>query len=192
MTVRHNIDIDTLEAFRAFLDDNPDKGRIHLEAKAVYHGQAGRSIIHVGPFAIDDAAIDRPERRYDFNFGARREIEEMIGVEGAGDRLEPVEMVLASTAACLINSITLNAARIGINPAGLEITVRTTLDPRVLLALKSPEDHGASIGRIEYDVKVNGAVSDADMETINKLCRYSPVHAMMAETIEIIGNVSRA
>ena len=192
MTTRQNINIDTLEEFRSFLNANPEKGKLHLEAKATYEGQAGRSVIHVGPFALDDTVIDLPTRHYDFAFGARREIEEMIGVEDASDRMEPVEMALASTAACLINSITLNAARMGINTAGLEITVRTTLDPRLLFALTSPDEHGTCIGEIEYDVKISGEVSDEEMETIRKLCRYSPVHAMMAETINITGKISRA
>jgi uncharacterized OsmC-like protein len=192
MTTRQNVNIDTLEGFRTFLKDNPDNGKLHLEAKAVYEGQAGRSMIHVGPFAVDDTTIDRPTRHYTFPFGAWREVEDMIGMEGATDRMEPVEMALASTAACLINSITLNAARLGIDTAGLEITVRTTVDPRVLLALKGPEEHGSCLGTIEYDVKVSGEVSDEDMDTIHKLCRYSPVHGMMAETIDIKGEVSRA
>jgi uncharacterized OsmC-like protein len=41
-------------------------------------------------------------------------------------------------------------------------------------------------------VKVSGEVSDEEMETIHKLCKYSPVHGMMAESIEIKGEVSRA
>ena len=94
--------------------------------------------------------------------------------------------------ACLVNSITLNAARLGIDTEGLEIAVRTTVDPRVLLAIKGPEEHGSCLGTIEYDVKVSGEVSDEDMDTIHKLCRYSPVHGMMAETIAIKGEVSRA
>jgi uncharacterized OsmC-like protein len=81
---------------------------------------------------------------------------------------------------------------LGIDTAGLEITVRTTVDPRVLFAIKGPEEHGSCLGSIEYDVKVSGEVSDEEMKTIHKLCSYSPVHAMMAETIEIKGEVSRA
>jgi uncharacterized OsmC-like protein len=192
MTTRQNINIDTLEDFRTFLEDNPDKGMLHLEAKAVYEGQAGRSMIHVGRFSVDDNTIDRPTRHYTFPFGAWREVEDMIGMQGATDRMEPVEMALASTAACPINSITLNAARLGIDTAGLEITIRTTVDPRVLFAIKGPEEHGSCLGTIEYDVKVSGDVSDDEMKTIHKLCRYSPVHGMMAETIEIKGEVSRA
>jgi uncharacterized OsmC-like protein len=192
MTVRQNLDVDKLEEFRTFLSENPDKGKLHLEAKAIYEGQAGRSTIHVGPFAVDDQQISRPTRHYTFPFGAWREVEDLIGMEGATDRMEPVEMALASTAACLINSITLNAARMGIDTAGLEITVRTTVDPRVLLALKGPEAHGSCLGTIEYDVKVSGEVSDDDLNTIRELCSYSPVHGMMAEPINLEGRVTRA
>lgn len=191
MATRQNVNLKKLENFREFLNDNPDKGMLHLEAKAVYEGQAGRSMIHVGPFGLDDETIDRPTRHYTFPFGAWREIEDMIGMEGATDRMEPVEMALAATAACLINSITLNAARIGIDTAGLEITVRTTVDPRVLLAIKGPEEHDSCLGTIEYDVKVDGNVSEEEMQTIKKLCSYSPVHAMMSEAIEIKGKVTR-
>ncbi len=192
MTTRQNLNVEKLEEFRTFLSGNPDKGRLHLEAKAIYEGQAGRSTIHIGKYAVDETAIDRPTRHYTFPFGAWREVENMIGMEGATDRMEPVEMALASTAACLINSITLNAARMGIDTEGLEITVRTTVDPRVLFALKGPEEHGSCLGAIEYDVKVTGEVSDEEMETIRKLCKHSPVHGMMAESVDVTGQVKRA
>ncbi len=192
MTVRQHVNIEKLEEFRSFLADNPDKGRLRLEAKAIYEGQAGRSLVHVGPFGLDDQEIDRPTRHYTFPFGAWREVEEATGLEGATDRMEPVEMALAATAACLINSITFNTARLGIDTSGLEITVRSTVDPRVLFAVKEPEEHKSCLGTIEYDVKVTGEVSDEDLETIHKLCRYSPVHGLMAETITISGRVTRA
>ncbi len=192
MTVRQGVDIDKLESFRSVLESNPEKIRLHLEAKAIYEGQVGRSLVHVGPYRLDDMAVDRPTRHYTFPFGAWKEVEEVIGVEGPTDRMEPVEMALAATAACLINSITFNAARLGIDTAGLEISVRSTIDPRVLFAVKEPSEHKACMGTIEYDVKVTGDVSDDDLETIHNLCKYSPVHGLMAESIEIRGNVVRA
>ncbi len=192
MTVRQGVDIDKLESFRSVLEGNPDKIRLHLEAKAIYEGQAGRSLVHVGPYRLDDMAVDRPTRHYTFPFGAWKEVEETIGVEGPTDRMEPVEMALAATAACLINSISFNAARLGIDTQGIEISVRSTIDPRVLFAVKEPSEHKACLGAIEYDVKVTGDVSDEDIETIHNLCQYSPVHGLMAESIEIRGNVVRA
>ena len=103
-----------------------------------------------------------------------------------------VEMALEATAACLINSITFNAARLGIDTSGLEISVRSTVDPRVLFAVKEPTEHKACMGTIEYDVKVHGDVSDEDIQTIRDYCAYSPVHGMMAESVNISGNVSKA
>ncbi len=192
MTIRQGVDIEKLEGFRSVLEGNPDKVRLHLEAKAIYEGQAGRSMVHIGPFGLDDMSVDRPTRHYTFPFGAWKEVEDTIGVEGPTDRMEPVEMALAATAACLINSITFNAARLGIDTAGLEISVRSTVDPRVLFAIKEPTEHKSCMGTIEYDVKVTGDVSDEDLETIHNLCKYSPVHGLMAEAIEVSGNVARA
>ena len=192
MTVRQNLDIEKLEEFRDFLKENPDKARLHLQAKAIYEGQVGRSTVHVGPFGVDDTHVDRETRHYTFPFGAWREVEEMTGMVGATDRMEPVEMALAATAACLINSITFNTARLGIDSEGLEITVKSTVDPRVLFAVKGPEEHAACLGAMEYEVKVTGNVSDEDLQTIQDLCKHSPVHGMIAEAITVSGKVERA
>jgi uncharacterized OsmC-like protein len=192
VTTRQNIDVGTLEKFREALDQAPNAGKLHMEASAVYQGEAGRSMVHVGPFAIDDTAIDNPSRQYTFPFGNQREVEDMIGMEGSTDRIEPVEMVLASIAACLVNSISVNAARLDIDTTGMEIKVRTTLDPRVFLALQEPDSDNESIGGIEFDVKVNGDISDDDLAMVRKLCRYSPVYGMVSNSIKISGDVSRA
>ena len=39
---------------------------------------------------------------------------------------------------------------------------------------------------------VSGEVSDEDMDTIKRLCAYSPVHGLIAEAIEVHGQVTRA
>jgi uncharacterized OsmC-like protein len=192
MTIRQNINLDTMENFRTFLNENPEKGKLHLEAKAIYQGKAGQCQIHVGRFSLDDEIMDQENRNHSIQIGAPEQLAKMIGMESVSDDMEPVEMVLASTAACLVHSVTLNAARMGINTTGLEITVRTTVDPRMLLALESPENHRTNMGAIEFEVMVGEEVSDEEMEMIHKLCRYSPVHAMMSEAIEIKGDVTRA
>jgi uncharacterized OsmC-like protein len=192
VTTRQNIDVGTLEKFREALNQAPTGGKLHMEASAVYQGEAGRSMVHVGPFAIDDIAIDSPSRQYTYPFGNQREVEDMIGMEGSTDRIEPVEMVLASIAACLVNSISVNAARLDIDTTGMEVNVRTTLDPRVFLGLHEPDSDDESIGSIEFDVKVNGDLSDDDLAMVRKLCRYSPVYGMVSNSIKISGDVSRA
>lgn len=192
MAISQNIDLDKLEGFRTFLKDNPEKVRLSLEAKAVYEGQVGRSLVHIGKYALDGEVVDRQTRHYTFPFGAWKEVENVLGVGGPTDRMEPVEMALAATAACLINSVTFNAVRMGIDIEDLEIAVRSKVDPRVLFAIKDPMQHSNCLGAIEYEVKVSGDVSDDDLETIHQLCQHSPVHGMMAEALEMDGQVSRA
>ena len=192
MAIRQNIDVDKLNNFRNFLQDNPDKGMLTLEAKGHYEGQAGRSTVHIGPYTLDDSTVNRKTRHYTIPFGAWREVEEAAGVSGPTDRMEPVEMVLAATAACVINSITYNAARLAIDTTDLEVSIKTTVDPRVLFAIRGPEDHGACLGKIEYDVKVRGEISDDDLETIRSLCMYSPVAGMLSQSVQIGGSVARA
>lgn len=192
MNVVDNINVDKLEEFRSFLKDNPDKGRLSLEAKAVYEGQAGRSTVHIGPYALDDTHIDRPTRHYTIPFGAWREVEDLMGVNGPTDRMEPVEMALAATAACVVNAISYNAVRMGIPIEGLEVKVRSKVDPRVLFALKGPEDHGSCLGQVEYDVDVQGDISDEQLKTIEQLCIHSPVYGLLAESIPMKANVRRA
>lgn len=191
-TVRQKLNIETLEKFRGFLGDNPDKGKLHLQVKAIYEGHAGRSTVHIGPYGLDEEHIDRQTRHYTFPFGAWREVEEMVGIEGPTDRIEPVEMTLAAMAACLINTITVNTARLGINTSGLEISIKTTIDPRVMLELKDPDEHTSFLGTIEYDVEVADDVSEEDLQTIRKLCRHSPVHGLLEQSIDISGRVRRA
>ncbi len=192
MSVRQNVDVDKLNGFRDFLSKNPNKGRLRLQARAVYEGQAGRSTVHIGPYGLDDQDIDRETRHYTMPFGAWREVEEIIGHAGPTDRFEPVEVVLAAEATCIMNAISYNTARLGIDTSQIEITVSTTVDPRVLFALKGPDEHTSCLGTVEYEVKVGGDVSEEDLETIRRLCAHSPVHGMLVESIEVKGRVSRA
>lgn len=189
MSVIQNVNIEKLEGFRKFLKENPEKARLKLEARAIYEGQVGRSTVHIGPYQLDDDKFDRETRHYTIPFGAWREVEEAMGVEGPTDRMEPVEMALAATAACVINSISLNTVRLGIDVEGLEISVRSTIDPRVLFAVKGPEDHGSCIKSIDYDVKVRGDISDDELKTIKQLCEHSPVYGMLAIPIPMHANV---
>ena len=189
MTVIQNVNIEKLEGFRTFLKENPEKARLKLEARAIYEGQVGRSTVHIGPYQLDDDSFDRETRHYTIPFGAWREVEEAMGIEGPTDRMEPVEMALAATASCVINSISLNTVRMGIDVDGLEVSVRSTIDPRVLFAINGPEDHGSCIKSITYDVKVQGDISDDELNTIKKLCEHSPVYGMLAIPIPMHANV---
>ena len=178
------MDLDKLEAFRSAIKESPIV--LGLHAKGIWEGHSGRSTIHIGPYELGGEHIDRETRHYTIPYGAWREVEEAIGFEGPTDRVEPVEMALGAIAACLVNSIALNAPRNGINLEGLEVNVHTDIDPSVLFEVKGPESHTSCMPKIVSEVKVKGDISDDQLEEIKRLVRYSPVHGMVeyANTVE--------
>ena len=185
----NGMDLDKLEAFRTAIQENPVT--LGLESRSVWEGHSGRNTTHIGAFELNGERIDRPDRQYDIQYGAWKEVEETIGAVGPEDRMEPVEMVLSAIGACLSNSIGLNVARHNIPLDGMEITVRAEVDPSVLFEVKGPEAHTACIPNISCDVKVKGDLTDEQLAEIQRLIAYSPVHGMVAEHNEIKSTVTR-
>ncbi len=173
----NGMDLDKLEAFRSALKENPVI--LGLEARGVWEGHSGRSTIHIGPYELGGEKIDRETRHYTIPYGAWREVEEAIGFVGPTDRVEPVEMALGAVAACLCNSIALNAPRNGIDLEGLEVSVRADVDPSVLFEVKGPEDHASCMPKMITEVRVSGDLSDEQLQTIERLVHYSPVHGLV-------------
>ena len=184
------MDLDKLEAFRSAIKESPVV--LRLEARGIWEGHSGRSTIHIGPYELGGERIDRETRHYTIPYGAWREVEETIGFEGPTDRAEPVEMALGAVAACLCNSIALNAPRNGINLEGLEVYVHTDIDPSVLFEVKGPESHTSCMPKIVSEVKVKGDLSEDQLETIKRLISYSPVHGMIEYANTVESNVTRA
>ncbi len=184
------MDLDKLEAFRSAIKESPVV--LGLEARGIWEGHSGRSTIHIGPYELGGERIDRETRHYTIPYGAWREVEEAIGFEGPTDRAEPVEMALGAVAACLCNSIALNAPRNGIKLEGLEINVRTDIEPSVLFEVKGPESHTSCMPKIVSEVKVKGDISDDQLDTIKRLVSYSPVHGMIEYANTVESRVTRA
>lgn len=184
------MDMEQLSAFREGLKETPVT--LGLKSRSVWEGHSGRNTTHIGPYRLGDAEIDRETRRYTFQYGAWKEVEDAMGCEGPTDRIEPVEMVLSAIGACLSNSIGLNAARNGIHLEGMEITVSTNVDPSVLFEIKEPEDHQSCMPAVTCDVKVKGDLSDEQLATVKRLIEYSPVHGMVEKAINVSSTVSRA
>lgn len=180
----NGMDLDKLEAFRSAIKENPII--LGLDARSVWEGHSGRSTVHIGPYNLGGQKIDRETRHYTIPYGAWREVEESIGFVGPTDRVEPVEMALGAVAACLCNSIALNAPRNGINLDEMEINVHADVDPSVLFEVKGPESHTSCMPKIVTEVKVKGNITDEQLETIKRLVHYSPVHGMVeyANTVE--------
>ena len=188
--IKHGMDLDKLEAFRSALNENPII--LGLEARGIWEGHSGRSTVHIGPYELGGEMIDRDTRHYTIPYGAWKEVEEAIGFVGPTDRVEPVEMALGAVAACLCNSIALNAPRNGIDLDGLEVKVHADIDPSVLFEVKGPESHTSCLPKIISEVTVKGDISDEQLKTIERLVHYSPVHGMMEYANTVESKVSRA
>ena len=186
----NGMDLDKLETFRASLKEEPFT--LGLEVKGTWEGHSGRSTVHIGPYRLGNERIERPTRHYTIPYGAWKEVEEAVGFVGPTDRAEPVEMALSAIAACLANSIALNAPRHGIPLEGLEIKVSCDIDPSVLFEVKGPESHTSCMPKITTEVTAKGDLSDEDLETIQKLISYSPVHGMLEYANNVESKVRRA
>jgi uncharacterized OsmC-like protein len=186
----NGMDLGKLEAFRQALAESPVV--LGLEVKGIWEGHSGRSTVHIGPYTLGDQRIERDTRHYTIPYGAWREVEEAIGFVGPTDRVEPVEMALGAVAACLSNSIALNAPRNGIDLEGLEIRVSTEVDPSVLFEVRGPEAHTSCMPKVTTEVKVKGDFTDEQIETIERLVHHSPVHGMVEQANNMETKVLRA
>jgi uncharacterized OsmC-like protein len=184
------MDLEKLEAFRTEIRESPVV--LGLTAHSVWEGHSGRSTVHIGPYDLSGEHIDRETRHYTVSYGAWKEVEEAIGFVGPTDRAEPVEMALGAVAACLCNSIALNAPRHGIKLEGLEVNVHADVDPSVLFEVKGPESHTSCMPKITTEVKVKGDLTDEQLKTIQELVRYSPVHGMVEYANTVEAKVARA
>jgi uncharacterized OsmC-like protein len=187
MTIEQGLDIAKFEGFRSWLKENPDKGILGLESTVIYEGTVGRSIAHIGAYRLDDKVIDRPTRKYTIPYGAWKEVEETGGVVGPTDRLEPVEMTLASLGACLNVAVSYNAAREGIKLEGLETKVEADVDPRGLFAIK--DDLPSCLRTVRYTIKAKGNLTEEQLKKLESFAVRSPVHGFISNPVPTVGKV---
>ncbi len=178
------VDIGKLEEFRKAQATDPVS--LGLEAKALWEGEMGRATVHVGPYKLNGDTIDRPTRHYTTAFGAWKEVEDAVGMVGPTDRPEPVEMALGAMAACIVNSITWNAHRHGIELDDLEVSVGTNVNPDVLFELRGPEDHVSCMQNLRAEIKVKGKdITPEKLEIIKRLAEHSPVDGLISQANRI-------
>ncbi len=171
---------DKLDKFSKEANANPDSVLLGLEAKTIWEGYAVENLAKIGPWTLGGQTIDKPERDYSIQFGAWKEVEQAIGIEGAHDRIEPMEAALAAMASCVSTAITINAAREGLSFDGLEVTARATVDPRVLLGIVPAAEAESCMKSVDVEIKVDGDLTDAQRQQILRMAERSPVHAMVS------------
>ncbi len=174
------INAEMLAGFAAFASENPNDVQVGAEAVAYWSGHAGHSTAKIGTWTMADQRIDKPSRDYTLQFGAWKEVEEAIGVETAGDKLEPVEAALGAMCSCVTWAICINAANAGISFDDLKVSARAVIDPRVFVGEFTTEDAAMLVGDITMSVEVKGEnLTDVERAQIEDMCNRSPVHSMM-------------
>lgn len=179
MSTIPGFDVDKLNEFSEYAAEHPNDVLLGLEAKTIWEGHSGESLAKIGPWEMAGERIEKPTRDFSIQFGAWKEVEEAMGVEGAQDRIEPVEAALAAMCSCVNWAITINAARQGLAFDGLEITAKAKVDPRVLFGVVPVEEAESCLKSVDLEIKVQGDLSDADRTKIKEMALRSPVHAMI-------------
>lgn len=173
------IDARKLEEFNRYAEANPGDVVLDLEATTIWEGHGVENLGKIGRWTLAGQTIDKPTRDFSIQFGAWKEVEQEIGIEGAHDRIEPMEAALAGMASCVSTAITLNAAREGITLGELKVTAKATVDPRVLLGVVPVEEAEACMKSVDVEISVGGDLSKAEKEKILEMARRSPVHALV-------------
>ncbi len=190
MSTIPGFDVDKLNAFSQYAGEHPNDVILGLEAKSIWEGHSGESLAKIGPWQLANERIEKPTRDFSIQFGAWKEVEEAMGVEGTQDRIEPVEAALAAMCACVNWAVTINAARQGLTFDGLEITAKAKVDPRVLFGVVPVEEAESCLKSVDLDISVQGDVSDEDRAKIKEMALRSPVHSMISGRNSVTTTVS--
>ncbi len=143
--VRQGVDFAKLKGFRAFAAENPGAVIFGLEASGTGEGRAVHTHATTGSYTLGGNRIDRIARRYDYHFGAHREVEEALGFVDPTDRPQETEVALAALSGCINAVVSISAAERGIDIQMLRTDVAVTWDPAAFLHLRDVEEDGQPI-----------------------------------------------
>ena len=185
------INSETLTAFAGYASENPDHVQLGTEAVAHWTGHAGHTTVKIGSWTMAGERIEKPSRDFSLQIGAWKEVEDAMGVVGADDKLEPVEVALGAMCSCVTWAICINAANAGISFDELSVSAKARLDPRVLLGEFSTDQAPDLVNDIEMQVSVKGeGLTELERAQIEEMCKRSPVHSMIAYAKPIATSVS--
>ncbi len=179
-----------MQNFQQMATETPDAFKLGLTAKSYWEGSGGSTLAKIGDWDLAGQTVSKPTRDYSIQFGAWKEVEEVIGITGASDRLEPVEVVLAALCSCITWAVNINSALNDVTFEGLEVSASCTLDPRILFDVLPVEESSNMFQQIDLDVKVLGDVSEETKKQIAEFTHRSPVRSILAYGQNIVTNVS--
>ena len=175
-TVVKGIDPKQLEAFNKQYAASPGKFTLGLQAKTTWEGRGLGNLGKVGRWTLGGQPVEKATRDFSVQLGSWKEVGDAIGVEGADDRIEPVEAALLALCSCMTEAITLNCARTGAPLEGLEVTANVDVDPGPIVGVKDPSDWNTSLKTIKVDVTARGKLSERDRQMVQEGATRSPVH----------------
>ena len=175
-TVVQGIDSRKLEAFNKQYAASPEKFTLGLHAKTTWEGRGLGNLGKVGRWTLGGQPIVKPTRDFSVQLGSWKEVGDAIGVEGADDRIEPVEAALLALCSCVTEAITLNCARTGAPLEGLEVTANVDVDPGPIIGVKDPSNWNSTLKAIKVDVTARGKLSEQHRKMVEEGATRSPVH----------------
>jgi uncharacterized OsmC-like protein len=165
-----------LESFNKQYAAAPAKFTLGLHAKTMWEGRGLGNLGKVGRWTLGGQEIEKPTRDFSVQLGSWKEVGDAIGVEGADDRIEPVEAALLALSSCVTEAITLNCARTGVPLEGLEVAANVDVDPGPIIGVKDPSDWNNSLKVIQVKVTARGKLSERDRKMVEEGATRSPVH----------------
>src|SRR6266699_772618 len=181
-TIVKGINAQQLEAFNRQYAASPAKFTLGLQAKTTWEGQGLGNLGKVGKWTLGGQAIEKPTRDFSVQMGSWKEVGDAIGVEGADDRIEPIEAALLGLSSCVTEAIVLNCARTGVKLDGLEVTAHADVDPGPIVGAKDPSDWDNTLKQITVDVTARGGFSGEDKKSIEDGAKRSPVRYVFSKS----------
>ena len=181
---------EAMNNFQQMATENPEGFVLGLKAKSYWEGSGGATLAKIGEWDLAGQTVSKPTRDFSLQIGAWKEVEQVIGIEGASDRLEPVEVALAALCSCINWAICINSALHDVTFEGLEITASAKLDPRILFDVLPVEASSNMYEQINLEVKVLGEASEETKAKIAEFTHRSPVRSLIAYGQNIVTNVS--
>lgn len=179
------IDARQIEAFTKEYKGSPKSFTLGLEARSIWEERGLGNLGKVGPWKLGTQSISKPTRDYSLQLGSWREVGDALGVEGADDRMEPVETALVGLCSCVTEAITLNCARTGVNLQALEVRARVNVDPGPIIGAKDPSDWEKTLNEVRVDITARGRLSNEDRKMVEEGATRSPVHHLFSRAVKL-------
>ena len=169
------IDVNQLERFNEQYASSPGNFELGIESRTIWEQKGLGNLGKVGRWTLGGQPIEKPTRDFSVQLGSWKEVGDAIGVEGADDRIEPVEAALLGLSSCVTEAIVLNCARTGVKLEGLEVKAHADVDPGPIVGAKDPSDWDNTLKRITVDITARGDLSADDRRMIEEGAKRSPV-----------------